>query len=70
MHARGFQVEIDSHQVNSSCAAGSVAGTEPDGSTIEDGYVLLKISNGHAPGPPTPNPGQPGGPGRPPGNRR
>jgi membrane peptidoglycan carboxypeptidase len=70
LRGQGFQVEVDSHQVNSSCPAGSVAGTEPDGSTIEDGYVLLKISNGHAPGPPTPNPGQPGGPGRPPGNRR
>jgi len=69
LHGRGFQVEVDSHPVNSSCRAGSVAGTEPDDSTIEDGYVLLKISNGHAPAPPTPKPGQPGGPGRPPGGR-
>ncbi|WP_344081145.1 transglycosylase domain-containing protein [Luedemannella helvata] len=71
LRGRGFQVEVDSKPVDSSCPAGTVARTDPDGWTVENGYVLLYISNGKAPTRPTDGPGEggQGGPGGPRGPR-
>lgn len=62
----GFDVEVSSGQVDSSCPAGTVAGTDPSYRTIKGGVVTLKISNGKKDktdptGPPTgPGIGRPG----------
>ncbi|GAB3149485.1 transglycosylase domain-containing protein [Micromonospora sonneratiae] len=43
----GFNVEVDTDRVNSSCPAGTVAGTSPDGRTSKGGTVTIQISNGN-----------------------
>jgi membrane peptidoglycan carboxypeptidase len=52
--ARGFEVQIAAGRIDSHCPAGTVAGTEPGGRTIEGGVVVLTLSTGRAPRPPTP----------------
>lgn len=42
----GFEVDVDSVPINSSCPANTVAGTSPDGRTIKGGVVVIQISNG------------------------
>ncbi|MEE6257382.1 penicillin-binding protein [Plantactinospora sonchi] len=42
----GFRVEVDDNRVDSSCPAGTVARTDPDGRTVSGGLVMLRISNG------------------------
>ncbi|MEV4755816.1 transglycosylase domain-containing protein [Micromonospora sp. NPDC049559] len=71
----GFEVEIEDGTVNSSCPAGTVAGTDPSGRTTKGDTVLLQISNGRGGnnnggnnnGGNQGRPGGPAGPGRPPG---
>jgi membrane peptidoglycan carboxypeptidase len=46
LRAAGFLVEIDTVRVASTCPAGTVAGTTPDGSTIKGGFVMIQISKG------------------------
>jgi len=61
----GFQVAVGSGQVESSCPAGTAAGTSPDGRTIKGGFVMIEISDGKGKGGASPSPGTPGGrPGR------
>ncbi|MFC0532254.1 penicillin-binding protein [Phytohabitans kaempferiae] len=52
LEGQGFRVEVSSEPVGSTCPAGSVAGTEPAGRTIEGGLVVLRTSNGVASSPP------------------
>ncbi|MEH1126877.1 penicillin-binding protein [Micromonospora sp. CPCC 206061] len=42
----GFRVEVDNTPIPSTCPQGTVADTEPNGRTIEDGLVVLKLSTG------------------------
>ncbi|WP_344126522.1 transglycosylase domain-containing protein [Luedemannella flava] len=70
LRGRGFIVEVDNNPIDSPCPAGTVASTEPDRWTIEDGYVLIHISNGRGTRPPTQEPGLPGQPGNGGGNGR
>jgi membrane peptidoglycan carboxypeptidase len=60
LRGAGFEVEIGSGQVDSSCPQGSVAGTSPDGRTIKGGVVVIEISNGS-----DGRQNRPDGPGRP-----
>ncbi|MGI5212926.1 transglycosylase domain-containing protein [Plantactinospora sp. CA-290183] len=46
----GFEVQVDSVPINSSCPANRVAGTSPDGRTIKGGDVMIQISNGRGTG--------------------
>ncbi len=46
----GFQVEVDSAKVDSSCPANTVASTDPSGSTVRDGVVTIRVSNGRGGG--------------------
>lgn len=62
LRGKGFTVEVDNNPIDSPCPAGTVASTEPDRWTVEDGYVLIHISNGKGTQP-TQEPGQPGQPG-------
>jgi membrane peptidoglycan carboxypeptidase len=55
LESQGFRVDQHPVPVGSACPAGSVAGTEPSGRTIEGGLVVLRISNGIA-GSATPTP--------------
>jgi membrane peptidoglycan carboxypeptidase len=69
----GFKVEVDQNPVSSTCPAGTVAGTDPDGRTVAGGLVMLRVSGGGGAGTgDTPN-GRPGtggnGAGNPPGRR-
>ncbi|MDP9795051.1 membrane peptidoglycan carboxypeptidase [Catenuloplanes nepalensis] len=57
LKARGFQVQVSSERVDSTCAAGRVARTEPGDSTVEGGTVVLRISNGNSPARPPANSG-------------
>jgi membrane peptidoglycan carboxypeptidase len=63
----GFSVVVQQAEVASSCKQGSVAMTDPTGSTVKGGPVAIYISNGKAApspsGTPVP-PGPPGPPGR------
>ncbi|MFC0533097.1 penicillin-binding protein [Phytohabitans kaempferiae] len=71
LRGAGFEVTVDSVPVNSTCPAGTAAGTSPSGRTIKGGIVGIQVSNGRGATPP----GNPGGgdggdtPGRGPGNR-
>ncbi|MGN9778608.1 penicillin-binding protein [Micromonospora sp. H33] len=64
----GFDAVVSSARIPSTCPAGSVAGTSPDGRTIKGGVVSIQLSSGPAN---TPKPGSSGtpptNPGRPPG---
>ncbi|MFF0722268.1 transglycosylase domain-containing protein [Verrucosispora sp. NA02020] len=65
----GFQPVVSSNRVTSECAAGTAAGTSPDGRTIKNGIVTILVSAGGGGsnagnGPPG---GTPSSPGRPPG---
>ncbi len=42
----GFKVKVQDTPVDSSCPAGTVAGTSPSGRTIRGGHVAIQISNG------------------------
>jgi membrane peptidoglycan carboxypeptidase len=70
LRGAGFEVVVASGQVDSTCPAGTVAGTSPTGRTIKGGVVIIEISNGRNASPPVPSdgPGRPGNPGRPPGD--
>jgi len=72
----GFEVEVDrSGAVDSTCPAGTAAGTSPSGRTIKGGVVIIRVSNGQGaqpspgdgdgPGGPGNGPGRPGNPGNP-----
>jgi membrane peptidoglycan carboxypeptidase len=58
----GFQVSVGSGTVASNCPAGTVAGTDPSGSTSKGSNVSLLISAGPTQGPPSGGPGGGGGP--------
>jgi membrane peptidoglycan carboxypeptidase len=58
----GFTVYVSSEKVGSACPAGTVAGTDPAGSTSKGSEVQILVSNGQAASPPPP--GEPPGPGR------
>jgi membrane peptidoglycan carboxypeptidase len=69
----GFEVDVDPDPIDSTCPAGTVAGTSPDGRTIKGGFVYIQVSNGKGadkpddptkPGDPERG-GTPGGGGRP-----
>ncbi|AVT34331.1 glycosyl transferase [Plantactinospora sp. BC1] len=62
----GFEAELGG-QVDSTCPAGTAAGTSPEGRTIKGGAVTIEVSNGKAPAGAN-APAGPGGP-RPPGRR-
>jgi beta-lactam-binding protein with PASTA domain len=63
----GFSVSVG-QTVDSSCPAGTAAGTNPSGRTIKGGPVEIEVSNGKSAGGPV-VPGQPGTPTRPPRRR-
>lgn len=67
LDSAGFTVIVQRTRVNSTCPAGTVASTDPTGSTYKGSPVAIFISNGHAPTPTAPPTGPPG-PGQPPGN--
>ncbi|MDP9798268.1 membrane peptidoglycan carboxypeptidase [Catenuloplanes nepalensis] len=46
--ARGFEVQVAAGRWDSHCPAGTVASTEPGGSTIEGGVVVLRLSTGRS----------------------
>jgi membrane peptidoglycan carboxypeptidase len=46
LRGAGFEVFVDPGPVNSTCPAGTVAGTQPDSRTIKGGIVSIQISNG------------------------
>jgi membrane peptidoglycan carboxypeptidase len=48
LESQGFRVEVNAAPIPSSCPAGTVAGTEPSGRTIDGGLVVLRTSNGVA----------------------
>ncbi|MEH0841436.1 transglycosylase domain-containing protein [Micromonospora sp. CPCC 205711] len=48
----GFEVVVSDNKVPSNCAAGSVAGTSPDGRTIKGGVVTIEVSSGSGTTPP------------------
>jgi membrane peptidoglycan carboxypeptidase len=61
----GFVAEVDTTPVNSSCPAGTAAGTNPTGRTVKGGPVVIQISNGQGgqagnPGTGNPGTGNPG----------
>ncbi len=64
----GFEVEVDHTSVDSTCPAGTVAGTNPSGRTIKGGVVIIQRSNGKgarpSPSATSGRPGNGGGPGR------
>ncbi|GAA4460895.1 transglycosylase/D,D-transpeptidase PonA2 [Phytohabitans houttuyneae] len=62
----GFEVFVDPVPVNSTCPAGTAAGTSPDGRTIKGGIVSIQVSNGKG----AQQPGGPSNPGRGPGGGR
>ncbi|WP_045739859.1 penicillin-binding protein [Actinoplanes rectilineatus] len=45
LEREGFSVSIG-RTVDSSCPAGTAAGTEPDGRTVKNGVVTIEVSNG------------------------
>jgi membrane peptidoglycan carboxypeptidase len=47
LKSHGFTVNVEESKVNSSCPAGTVAGTSPSGSTSKGSSVSLQISNGN-----------------------
>lgn len=75
INGAGFEAVVSDAKVASSCPAGTVAGTSPDGRTIKGGVVTIQISSGGGGGSPGNRPGNPPGnqPDRPgndrPGNR-
>ena len=61
IQAAGFTVHVSTEKVGSACPAGTVAGTDPAGSTSKGSEVQILVSNGQPAAPPPPPPG--GGPG-------
>lgn len=59
----GFEVQVDPTPVDSACAAGQAAGTNPTGRTIKDGVVIIQVSNGKGAKPPVGGPVVPPGQG-------
>ncbi|SCL14911.1 penicillin-binding protein [Micromonospora inyonensis] len=59
----GFEVVVSDIKISSSCPAGSVAGTSPEGRTIKGGVVTIQLSDGNGGGTPGDNGGgtPPGG---------
>jgi len=62
----GFFVSVASTPVDSTCPAGTAAGTDPSGRTVKNGVVVIRVSNGKTtaqptvpPLPPTPQPPRP-----------
>ena len=67
LRGAGFDPEVGG-QVDSTCPAGTAAGTSPEGSTVKGGLVTIEVSNGKGAGKPgTPGGGSGGGPGPGPG---
>jgi membrane peptidoglycan carboxypeptidase len=64
LQSKGFKTTVSAQPVASNCPAGTVAGTNPTGSTAKNSTVTLLISNGQGGGP-GPGPG-----GAPPTGRR
>ncbi|MFF5295403.1 transglycosylase domain-containing protein [Paractinoplanes globisporus] len=59
LEGAGFEVWVG-NTVDSTCPAGTAAGTNPDGRTIKGGVVVIEVSNGKgAQKPETPTPGAP-----------
>jgi membrane peptidoglycan carboxypeptidase len=56
----GFDVTVEDKKIDSKCPAGTVAKTDPSGSTSKGGSVTIFVSNGKNPGGPPPSPA-PGG---------
>jgi membrane peptidoglycan carboxypeptidase len=48
LRGAGFQVDVDDKPVASNCPKGTVARTDPEGSTVERGFVLIIPSSGEA----------------------
>ncbi|WP_213455370.1 penicillin-binding protein [Rhizomonospora bruguierae] len=46
LEGAGFVAEVATGQVDSSCPAGTAAGTTPEGSTVKGGLVTIEVSNG------------------------
>ncbi|GIG11188.1 transglycosylase domain-containing protein [Catellatospora coxensis] len=63
LRAKGFEVEVNTEQIDSKCPKGTAAGTTPSGRTIKKGIVMIEVSNGKDAKPGT-GPGN--GPGQPP----
>ncbi|HEY8474302.1 MAG TPA: transglycosylase domain-containing protein [Natronosporangium sp.] len=70
----GFEVRVDPERVDSDCAPGQAAGTNPSGRTVAGDEVVIEVSNGSGfdededddnSGPGGGGPGGPGGPGDP-----
>jgi membrane peptidoglycan carboxypeptidase len=49
----GFSVSVG-REVDSTCPAGTAAGTDPEGRTIKNGWVIIEVSNGKDAKPTTP----------------
>jgi membrane peptidoglycan carboxypeptidase len=58
IRSAGFVPSVSGNRVESSCPAGTAAGTNPTGRTIKGGPVTIEVSDGK---------GKPAGPGNPPG---
>jgi beta-lactam-binding protein with PASTA domain len=61
----GFEVDVAQSRVPSSCPAGTVAGTSPEGRTIKGGVVVIEESNGAGANPDPSQSATPGLPGNP-----
>ncbi|MCA2219583.1 penicillin-binding transpeptidase domain-containing protein, partial [Jidongwangia harbinensis] len=46
LEGAGFDVSVQPGQVDSTCPAGTAAGTNPSGRTIKGGVVMIEVSNG------------------------
>ncbi len=57
--AAGFTVSVSDHPVDSSCPVGTAAGTDPSGSTIKGGIVVIQPSNSKGKAAATTPPGTP-----------
>jgi beta-lactam-binding protein with PASTA domain len=56
LKAAGFDTFVDPTKIPSACPDGTVAKTDPTGSTSKGSSVSLQISNGAGPPPPPPPP--------------
>ncbi|MGK5683241.1 penicillin-binding protein [Actinoplanes sp. URMC 104] len=56
----GFFVVVSTQEVDSTCPAGTAAGTEPSRRTVKNGVVVIQVSNGRTAQPPPTGPATPG----------
>jgi beta-lactam-binding protein with PASTA domain len=59
-----LSVAIESQKIDSPCPDGTVAKTDPAGSTSAGSQVSIYVSTGKPPAGPGPGPGNPGTPGQ------